>query len=109
MSKIHKFINEFWTVGDFRAFVSELPLCRGGLDLGHPLFVQSAWCFKFCSFPSDITGLGLCGEFSHGDPETGSLFSQPDPVCYLAFQEDEAFREGELHVSECYLTGRVQL
>ena len=48
--------------------------------------------------------LGLCGGFSYGDPEAGSLLSQADSVCHLAFQENEAFREGGLHSSECYLT-----
>ena len=68
----------------------DCPFAGGGLVLGHPLFLQSARCREFRSFPSDAVGLGLCGEFSHGDPETGSLFSQADLVCHLAFQEAEA-------------------
>ena len=76
--------------------------------LGRPLFLLSARCCEFRSFPSDIAGHGLCGEFSHGDPETCSLLSQNDPVCYFAFQEDEAFWESELYVSECYLADRFQ-
>ena len=40
----------------------------------------------------------------HGGPEAGSLLSQADSVCHLAFQENEEFRESCLHSSECYLT-----
>ena len=41
--------------------------------------------------PWDTNWLGLCGRFSHADSEAGSLLSQAYPVCYLAFQEDDAF------------------
>ena len=96
------------SIGDFRTLVFELPLCMGDLWLGDPHFCKVLYDPNFCSFPSDTTGLGLCGKFSQGDPETDSLFSQADSICYLAFLEDEAFRESELHISECYLACGVQ-
>ena len=68
-----------------------------------PLFCKLLGGRNFSTYPSDTAWLGLCGESSHGDPEAGSLFSQADSLCYLAFQEDEALRESELNGSKCDL------
>ena len=70
------------------------------------LSVRVSWRPKntcFWTVRSHIDRPGLCGGFPHGDPEAGSLLSQADPVCYMAFQEDDAFREGSLHSLKCCL------
>ena len=75
------------------------PFCK---FLGDPGFVPSLRTLIGLDFAC-VWGGGGRGRGSHGDPEAGSLFSQADSVCYLEFQEDEAFRESGLYSSECYL------
>ena len=46
--------------------------------MGDPPVMQTAWGSQFCSFPSDIGPLELCGGLSNGDPEAGSLLFKAD-------------------------------
>ena len=89
------------SVGDFRALVFELCLCKGGLGLGDPLFCK---LLGFVPSLRTLIGLDFVEGFPHGDPEADSLLPQADSVCHLAFQENEAFHKGGLHSSECYLS-----
>ena len=72
--------------------------------MGHPSFLQTAGMSNFCSYPSDTDVPRFCGQFPYGYSEACSLLSEADPVCYLAFQEDEAFGVSGLHASKCYFT-----
>ena len=55
-----------------------------------PLFCKLLGRPKFIPTLQTLLGFDL-GQFSYGNPEACTLLSQADPVCYLAFQEDEAF------------------
>ena len=66
------------------------PFARGS-GLGPPPFSARCSVLQISFLPLRHYWAWTLWRVSHSDPETGSLFSQADPVCYLASQEDEAF------------------